>query len=345
MRKSLLLLLLLCALLRLSAQTGGTTVFSFLGTPVSARQAALGGKLFAVHDADPSAAVWNPSLLRQELNGSISLQCVDYFSSAFYGNADYIRSWDVGTFRFGVHAIAYGSFDGYDIYGNETGTFSAGDYVLTAGYGKEIVPGKVSMGMNVKSILSYYETYFSAGLAVDVAASYYKDEKNFCMSLMAANIGAQFVNYVDEREKLPFDLQLAVSRRLEHLPARFHFVFHHLTRWNLNYEDPTDPYREEDIQTGEVLQKGAVETFADNAFRHFIIGLELEPAKVLSLQIAYNYDMRKEMRLYNKPGAVGLSYGVGLHIRQWNIQYARVHYHSASVPNFLTLSTNLKAFK
>ena len=158
---------------------------------------------------------------------------------------------------------------------------------------------------------------------------------------MATNIGAQFIRYDDEREPLPFDLQLAISRRLEHLPARFHFVFHHLTQWNLRFADPTDPYLEYDVVSGEMKQKSGVERFVDNAFRHFILGLELEPAKVLSLQFSYNYDMRREMRLYNKPGAAGLAYGVTLHIRKFNVQYSRVHYNTASVPNFFTLSTNL----
>ena len=331
----------LAAAVSLHAQTGGNTVFNFLAVPVSGRQAALGGKLLSVLDNDPTLAISNPSLLSPEGGGSLSLQCVDYFSNAFYGNADYIRAWDAGTFRFGVHAISYGDFEGYDPYGNGTGEFSAGDVVLTAGIGRPIVPDKISMGMNVKGIFSYYETYFSAGLAVDVAATYYDKEKNFSMSLMASNIGAQFVRYVDEREYLPFDLQLALSRKLEHLPARFHFVFHHLYRWNLRYDDPTDPYLEYDIVTGEAKKASGLERFADNAFRHFVFGLELEPARVLSIQFSYNYGMRREMRLYNRPGATGISYGVCLHVKKFHLQYARVHYNRASIPNFITLSTNL----
>ncbi|MBO4281615.1 MAG: type IX secretion system protein PorQ [Bacteroidales bacterium] len=326
------------------AQTGGTNVFNILSLPSSARQAALGGRLLSVWDDDAALAPVNPSLLRPEWDGSLNLQCVDYFSGAFYGNADYLRSFRTGTFRFGVQAMGYGRFDAYDIYGNEEGSFSAGDYVLSAGYGRDIVPDKFSMGMNAKTVFSYYETYFSAGLAVDVAASYRDTAKALCVSLAAVNIGAQLVRYADEREYLPLDVQLAVSRKLEHLPARFHFVFHHLTQWNLRYNDPTDPYVERDVQTKKPREASGVERFVDNAFRHFILGLEVQPAKALSLQVAYNYDMRREMRLYNKPAAVGLSYGVNLHIRKFSVQYARVHNHLASVPNCLTLSTNLNSF-
>lgn len=330
--------------LHVMAQTGGTSVFNILSLPSSARQAALGGRLLSVWDGDASLAAMNPSLLRREWDNSLSLQCVDYFSNAFYGNADYIYAGKKGSCRFGVQAMSFGSFDGYDIYGNGTGNFTASDYVLSAGYGRDIVPDKVSMGMNAKTIFSYYETYFSAGLAVDVAATYYDTSKHFSVSLAAVNIGVQAVSYAEERESLPFDLQLAVSRKLEHLPARFHFVFHHLSQWNLRYDDPTDPYVEWDVQTKESRTPSGVERFVDNAFRHFILGLEIQPAKALSLQCSYNYDMRREMRLYNKPAAAGIAYGACLHIRQFNVQYARVHNHISSVPNYLSLSTNLNTF-
>lgn len=328
-----------------NAQTGGNNVFNFLNFSSSARSAALGGNLLSVKDADPCVSIQNPSLLREEFGQNISVLFVDYFADAFYGGANYWFSNGLGTFRAGVQAVSYGEFDGYDIYGNETGNFSAGDYLLTLGYGKELIPGKVSMGMNLKSIFSYYETYFSAGFAVDAAVSYYNDEKKMSMSLAALNIGAQFISYTDAYETIPFNLQYAVSRKLDHLPARFHFVFHHLTQWKLSYDDPTDPYVEYDVISGKTNQKTGVEKFMDNFFRHFVMGLEIEPVKALSLQLSYNAGLRKEMRLYNKPGFVGFSYGVCLHVKQFNLQYARSHSHISSVPNFISISTNLKQFK
>ena len=327
------------------SQTGGNTVFNFLNFPQSARNVALGGRLLSVRDADPMLSVQNPSLLREDLGQNISVLFADYFADAFYGGANYWFSNKYGNFRVGLQAVSYGKFDGYDMYGNESGSFSAGDYVLSMGFGKELVPGSWSMGMNVKSILSYYETYFSAGLAVDAAVSYYNDEKSLSMSLAALNIGAQFVTYVEEREKMPFDIQYAVSRKLEHLPARFHFVFHHLNKWNLNYEDPTDPYLEYDVMTGKTNRKTGVERVVDNVFRHFIIGLEIEPVKVLAFHLSYDAGLRKEMRLYNKPAFVGVSYGVSLHIKQFHVQYARTHSHISSVPNYISISTDLKQFK
>ena len=327
------------------AQTGGRAVFSFLTLPQSVRGAALGGYLLAVRDADPLSSIGNPSLLSEKNDKSLSVLFSDYFADAFYGGANYWFSNHLGSFRAGVQAVSYGKFDGYDLYGNESGTFSAGDYALSLGFGRELIPDKLSMGMNVKGIFSYYETYFSAGLAVDVAASYYNDEKDFCMSLAAVNIGAQFVSYADERESLPMDLQMTVSRKLEHLPARFYFVFHHLTRWNLAYDDPNDPYLEYDVVSGKAREKSGVETFVDNALRHFVLGLEIEPAKVLSLQFSYNYGMRKEMRLYGKPAFTGISYGFSLHVKRFDLQFARTHTHLSSVPNYISVSTNLNQLK
>ena len=346
MRRFACFLCLMAVICLSVAQTGGSAAFQILSLPQSARTAALGGSLVSVREeTDPALSIANPSLLQEKMGKNISALFVDYFADAFYGNVHYFHANRWGVFRAGVQAVSYGAFDGYDLYGNETGSFSAGDYVISLGYGRELVPDRISLGMNLKTVFSYYETYFSAALALDAAASYYDDEKNLCMSLAAVNIGAQFVSYADEREALPFDLQFAVSRKLEHLPARFHFMFHHLTRWNMQYDDPTDPYLEYNSLTGENQKRSGVEVFMDNAFRHFVLGLEIEPVNVLSLQFSYDYNRRKEMRLYNRPALAGVSYGVCLHIRQFNLQYARVHAHVSSVPNFISVSINLNQFK
>ena len=50
-------------------QTGGATVYNFLDMPVSARQAALGGKLISLRsNDDPSMAIFNPSMLNAGMN-------------------------------------------------------------------------------------------------------------------------------------------------------------------------------------------------------------------------------------------------------------------------------------
>ncbi len=346
MKKHLNLFLLLIYSSLLFAQTGGSTVYNFLNLPVSARVAAMGNKLYSVYDAnDPTLMIMNPALLKPEMHQGIAFNCVDYFSDAAYGNINYIHHFKkAGTFNFAFQFLSYGKFDGYDENGISTGTFSAGDFALIAGYGKPLIDSTLSMGMNLKWIFSAYETYFSTGLAADVSATYYNAKKNLCLTLLASNIGAQLVTYSGEREKLPFDLQLGFSQRLAHAPFRYSITLHHLYMWDFTYTDPTDPFATTDVTTDTVISKTNIQQFADNLFRHFIFGVEIIPSKYFSLQFAYNYNTRQEMKAYERKGFVGFSYGVTLHIYHFNIQYARVHNNLASTPNYFTLSTKLTDF-
>jgi len=323
-------------------QTGGNEVYTFLKLPVSARVSAMGGKLFSVRDNNPALAIMNPSMLNPSMNMGTSLNLVDYFTHTPYGHLNYIQYFkNVGTFNLALNFANYGTFTGYDIYGNETGKFGAADYAVIMGYGKEFIDSTFSMGMNVKWIFSKYETYFSAGLGVDFAASYYHHPENLSLTLLLSNVGTQFKSYAGISEKIPFEIQLALSQRFKHVPLRYSITFQHLQKWNLSHKDPTDPFAHHDNLTGEVMEKTKINRFGNNLFRHIVIGVEIIPIKYFSLQVSYNYNVRQEMRTFEKPGAIGFAYGAGIHVHHFDLYYARSHNNLASVPNHFTLSTNI----
>ena len=342
-RYSFILLFALGLLSARSQTVGGLGVYNFLKLPVSARSAALGGGLYAVREDDPALALINPSMLNASLHTGTALNIVDYFSDALYGNLNYIHHFKkTGTFNFGFNFASYGTFEGYDVYGNETGKFSAGDYALIGGYGKEFIDSTFSVGMNAKLIFSQYEKYFSAGLGVDFAASYYSSKRNLALTLLLSNIGSQFNSYADKREKLPFEIRFGFSQKLAHLPVRYSIALQHLQRWNLYNYDPSDPFTQTDGSTGNRIPLPAGKKFAENLFRHFAFGLEILPSEYLTFQLSYNYNTRQEMRIYGRRGVAGLAYGVGLHIHNVHIYYARSHGSMASVPNHFTLMTNVQ---
>jgi hypothetical protein len=345
MQKYIVILFFNISFLCSHAQTGGNEVYNFLSLPASARVSALGGKLFSIRDNNPALAIMNPSMLNPSMSMGTSLNLVDYFSNALYGHLNYIHDFkNIGTFDLGLNFATYGSFQGYDIYGNETGKFMASDYAVIMGYGREFVDSMFSLGMNVKWIFSKYENYFSSGLGVDFAASYYSHPKELSLTLLISNLGAQFNSYAGVREKIPFEIQLAFSQRLKHIPVRYSITLQHLQKWNLSYKDPTDPFATIDATTGEVIEKTKARQFANNLFRHIVFGLEITPVKYISLQVSYNYNVRQEMRAEAKPGMVGFAYGVGIHVYHFDLYYARSHNNLASVPNHFTLSTNIGAF-
>ena len=347
MKHYIVLVLLSVCFLFSNAQTGGNELYKFLERPVSARVSAMGGKLFSVRDNNPAMAIMNPSMLNPSMSMGTSLNIVNNFSNTLYGHLNYIHFFEkVGTFDLALNFANYGTFTGYDIYGNETGKFHAADYAVITGYGKEFADSAFSMGMNVKWIFSQYESYFSAGLGVDFAASYYNSSKNLTLTLLISNLGTQFKTYAGIREKIPFEIQLGFSQKLKHIPVRYNITLQHLQKWNLMYDDPKDPFANIDPTTGAKIERTKVRQFANNLFRHFIFGIEIRPEKLkyISLQLSYNYGVRQEMKAYEKQGVIGLAYGVGIHVYHFDLYYARNHNNLASVPNHFTLSTNIGDF-
>ena len=101
--------------------------------------------------------------------------------------------------------INYDDFEHNDEAGNNVGSFSAHDQVITFGFGKPLNE-KITLGINVNLLNSQLETYTSFAIASNVSASYYHAEKQFTSTLLFKNIGRQLIAYANEKESLPFDV-------------------------------------------------------------------------------------------------------------------------------------------
>lgn len=333
-------------LVQASAQSGGYSTYRFLSLTNSARVAALGGDFLAIKDNDITLTLANPSLITPEMNNNLSLSFVNYFTGLNYGYLMYSHTFGkvgsfVGTFQF----FDYGKFTETDASGNKLGTFTAADYALSIGWGRQLNT-HFSIGANGKLVYSQLADYNSFGIAVDVAGTYTTKEDLFTASLIGRNIGAQIIAYrPGEREPLPFEIQIGLSERLRHIPVRFSQLITHLERWDLSYTDPSDPANTTDPITGETKQKTGIGKIADNVMRHIVLGAEVTIAKILSLRLGYNYLRRQELKLNNRAGLAGFSVGVGLRIKMFNLSYTRSTYQAGgSNPNYITVSVNLQEF-
>ena len=241
----------MAGMLHTQAQTGGRYVYNFLNLNYSSRVMALGGNLISVRDDNPALILMNPSSISERQHNTLSVNYTDYFTHSSAMSAVYSHTFPkAGSFAIGVQALAYGSFRGADETGIETGRFNAGDYALVIGWGRELSP-HFSVGANLKTIFSHYGPYFSSGMAVDLAGSYFNDDNNLSLTLLAKNIGLQLSAYAPgNRETLPFDLQFALSQRLKHVPIRYHITLHSLYRWNMNHYGYDNPFMETDAITG-----------------------------------------------------------------------------------------------
>ncbi|MBM3405071.1 MAG: type IX secretion system protein PorQ [Bacteroidetes bacterium] len=328
-----------------AAQIGGEQTYSFLKAPYAARIAAMGGNFLAVNDQDIMLVLPNPSLISPEIHNHLGLGYVNTFAGINYGHVSYARAFNkIGSFAGTFQFIDYGKFTYADESGQTAGNFRASEYALNIGWGRGLSQ-RFSIGSNFKMIYSSLESYNSFGLAVDVAGSYTSGNKLFTGSLIAGNIGLQLKGYTSGNpESLPFELKAGISQQFRHLPFRLSILVNHLEKWDLNDEDDLDPNINKDPITGEPEKKSGIEDFGDNLLRHIVVGGEVTIAKSFFIRGGYNYQRRQEMKVSTKSALVGFSWGVGLRIKMFQINYARSTYHLAGSPNFISVAVNLASF-
>jgi hypothetical protein len=327
------------------SQIGGSSTYAFLNLPNSARIAALGGNANAIKDNDLSLCLVNPSLLTERMHNQVTLSFVDYYSDINYGFASYMRNFKkIGMFDASIQFINYGKFTAADETGETFGTFTAGEYAFNLGWGRQL-DSLFSIGANLKNIYSHFDTYTSYGIAVDVAGTYSNAKRQFTASFLALNIGRQFKYYTTgNNEPLPFELQLGLSKKLAHTPIRLSFVVRHLEKWDLTYTDPNHPEPTVDALTGEPIPERKFAKFMDKGMRHIVFGGEIIPSKNFNIRLGFNYQRRKELKVESRLSTVGISWGFGFRIKQFNISFARARYHLAGSPNNITISTNISDF-
>ncbi len=343
--RTIIISLLLSTSIATSAQIGGKHTYQFLSLPNSARVAALGGNFLAIKDNDITLAIANPSLITKDMNNKLALSYINYYSDVNYGFAAYSHSFNkIGSFVGSLQYINYGTFTQADVTGETYGTFKVGEYALNIGWAKSL-DSNFSIGSNLKTILSSLESYSSFGVAVDVAATYHNASKRFTASLMVKNIGRQLSYYTEgNRESLPFEIQLGISKKLKHAPFRFSLLLNHLERWDLTYEDPLNPSIKIDPLTKEVIEKSKFSKFSDNLMRHVVLGVEFVPSNSFNIRLGYNYQRRQEMKVESALSTVGFSWGFGFRVSKFYFGYAHVIQHLAASSNFFTIATNLSAF-
>ena len=327
-----------------SAQIGGSSIYSFLNLSNSARIAALGGTFISVSDNDPNPATMNPSLLSPSMDGMLSFSGVKYYADINGGDASFTKTFEkLGTFQAATHYINYGTFTATDIYGNINGSFTAADYSLQLGWGYQ-ANKFFSVGGSIKTVYSHLEEYTSSGLGGDIAVSYASDSaRGISASLVARNFGSQLKQYNENDEKEPIEpeVMFGFSKKFPHAPFRLILTYRHLEKFDYTYLNPVTAETIDPL-TGE---KTVTEiTFWDKFSRHFIVGTELVFSKNFSLRYAYNFQRRAEMKLEDRAGVSGMSFGFGLNINRFNIGFGMAQYHLAGMTNHLTITTNPSDF-
>lgn len=305
----------------------------------------MGGNIIGVIDDDVSLVYQNPGALNPEMHNGILFHTTRYFAGINFGYAGYARNMkSIGTtFGAGLQYIAYGNFIETDPSGNEQGEFSAGEYVLNLSAARAY--DRFSYGAHLKTIYSSLEQYSSVGMAIDLGGTYNDTARLFTVGAVIKNIGMQLKSYTpDNKEPLPFEIQVGITKRLKYLPFQLSVAAHNLQKPDIRYDDPR-ARADQNLFAGDADSTGRVKSHTlDKIARHFILGGEFLIGNNLRIRMGYNHMRRMEMSLSTLRSFAGFSFGAGFKIAHFRIDYGLVNYHIAGASHHFSVSTNFSKF-
>ena len=334
LRHTLLLMgaLVACSISALAQD--GTTAYQFLDVPVSSHVYALGGHNISIIDDDINLVEQNPALLGKEFDHQVGLNYMRYIGSTNFMGARYGQGiGEHGAFGVGIQYYGYGKMDATDVSGAITGSFNASDMAFTLTYSHDI-SDRLRGGISVKYIHSSYETYSAGAIAADLGINYYNPDNELSLSLVAKNLGGQVKKFNYKTDKLPWDIQIGVSKGLGSSPFRLSLTAFNLTKWKSPYYEPSD----KNNTSSDLVKK---DKFASNLFRHLVFGLEYMPTERIYIAAGYNYKTRTDMSTYKRNFLSGFSIGGGMKVKAFGFGVAFAQPHSGATTFMFNLTTSI----
>ena len=334
LRHTLLLMgaLVACSISALAQD--GTTAYQFLDVPVSSHVYALGGHNISIIDDDINLVEQNPALLGKEFDHQVGLNYMRYIGSTNFMGARYGQGiGEHGAFGVGIQYYGSGKMDATDVSGAITGSFNASDMAFTLTYSHDI-SDRLRGGISVKYIHSSYETDSAGAIAADLGINYYNPDNELSLSLVAKNLGGQVKKFNDKTDKLPWDIQIGVSKGLGSSPFRLSLTAFNLTKWKSPYYEPSD----KNNTSSDLVKK---DKFASNLFRHLVFGLEYMPSERIYIAAGYNYKTRTDMSTYKRNFLSGFSIGGGMKVKAFGFGVAFAQPHSGATTFMFNLTTSI----
>ncbi len=320
-------------------------MFEFIHLSTSARSTALGGSQVAAWTDDYALAGSNPALLSESMSGQFIFQHNFHFSGIDNGYAGYAKHIPRinATLHGGIHYLSYGQFTAADDMGNVQGTFKANEIAIQAGISRQLNE-RMQGGFLLRYVQSSLESYRSSGLVMDAGFSYKSQDGLNHYGFVLRGAGVQFSKYYpdDTKGRMPVDVQIGFSKRLQYVPFRLSVLAHDLNRWDLRYDSPLDDntglgFGEEPREPGKFGQQ------VDNVFRHLTFGGEFLIGKEekLMLRIGYHHQRRKELSVVNLRSLAGFSAGAGFKLKSFVLDYGFAVYHQAGSTKHLGLRIHI----
>lgn len=280
------------------------TEYNFLRLPISAHAAALGGDNITIIEDDPSLMFSNPALAASVSDMTVGLSYMNYMKGANYMGASFTKAMsDKATLAGGIQYMNYGKMKEVDENNVQLGEFNASEIAVEAIFSYELAK-KIVGGITGKFITSYIGSYNSIAVGVDLGLNWYDPEREWSVAAVAKNLGGQVKAYDDNFGKMPFDLQLGVSKTFAALPVRVSATLVDLTHFNYRF------------------------------INHLNLGAEVLLSESLWIGGGYNFRRANDMKIgvgddESSHGA-GFSFGGGINLERFKLNLSYGKYHAAS---------------
>lgn len=317
---------------QLQAQVGGKNSYEFLNIPHTALVSGMGGINVSSADNDVNLLFNNPALLGEQLHGELGFNYLAYLGTTNLSSVAYAYHFkNKGTLGAGVQYLNLGSIDTYDASGNLTGTASSGEINTNVTFSHQVSNFRIGGGM--RWVNSNIADYGSNALLFDFGGVFIHPEQDLKVGLVFKNMGFVLSEYsTTSNTTLPFDVQVGVSFKPEHMPFRLSLSGYNLTTTDISYF-------EEDANITTDKPNGF-----DKVLSHFVIGTEVILGKNVNLRVGYNHLIRESLRLENTAGGAGISFGIQIKVKKIALAYSHGGYHAAGGINNFTIATNVNRF-
>jgi len=205
------------------------------------------------------------------MDNQLAVNYVNYIADVNYGSLSYAKALgkNKNVFHAGITYIDYGTFNGFDEFGNATNEFGANEVAVSVGYAVNIPNSDFHIGANGKFISSKLEEFTSVGGALDLGLIYHNEETKFDFGFVIRNLGTQFTTYAGTREDLPLSVDLGIGKTLQKVPIRWNLTLENLQVWDVAFRNPA-----RDITDLQGNVDADDPSFINNALRHVVVGFE-----------------------------------------------------------------------
>ena len=304
MKKNVFTLMLVLFAICTQAQES-QTAYNFLRLPLSAHVAGLGGENITIIEDDASIISSNPALLYSVSDKSLCLEYMHYMENSNCMGATFTKSAGKrGMAAASARFIDYGKMKETSSEGVILGDFSARDIALSGTF-SYLLAENLTGGITGRFIASYIGGYDSYAAGVDLGLNYYNPNNEWSVSAVVKNLGGQLKAYDEEYDKIPTDVCIGVSKKIDRAPFRLS-----LTMVGLNHK-------------------------YDKFISHFVAGIDVLLSRSIYLCGGYNFRRANEMKIKGgeedeSSHGAGISLGGGLQLERFKMQLAYAKYHVSS---------------